>query len=656
MENLVGKTLGPYQIEEQFGAGGMAQVYRARQTSMNRLVAIKIMSPLLTDDPQFEARFRQEAQTVAALEHPHILPVIDFGEQAGILYLVMRYIGGGTLHDLIQKGGRLPPEVALRYLGDIGSAVDYAHAHGIVHRDIKPKNVLLDNSGNAFVADFGLAKITAAGGITRSGMGLMGTPHYMSPEQGKGLPVDSRSDLYSLAVLFYEMLTGRVPYDADSTVGIVMKHINEPVPPVTSVVKDLPPALDAVLQKGLAKEPGQRYASGAEFTKAVAEALGIHWFGGVMPGLPSGFDTRRTRVGLKDVLGRVNARLPKDPLQRGMVYGGAGLLAVLALVGLGSLALRGGASPAPTVTPGVTEAPPTVTVAASPAPTATPLADNLTVSKTDQMTLVSIPGGSFLLGSSDGDPNARDDEKPQTTVSLDGYWIDRTEVSVTQFELFVKTTNYLTDAERGCCEGDMTNLGGMVYAPNPKFTTSATWRLPDGPGAPEAGGLRPVVQVSWNDAQAYCEWAGRRLPTEAEWEKAARGTDGRLYPWGNDFNGEFVNFCDENCPADYRNRAFDDAFSRTANVGTYAAGASPFGVLDMAGNVAEWVNDFYDLRGYFGIPTADPPGLEAGPTHSIRGGSWVDKLEQLRTAARAAFTPDGRSNTVGFRCATSTVP
>ncbi len=652
MENLVGKTLGPYEIEEQFGAGGMAQVYKARQHSMNRLVAIKIMSPLLTDDPQFEARFRQEAQTVAALEHPHILPVIDFGEQAGILFLVMRYIGGGTLHDLIRKGP-LAPEQALRYLGDIASALDYAHSHGIVHRDIKPKNVLLDTSGNAFVADFGLAKITAAGGITRSGMGMMGTPHYMSPEQGKGLPVDGRSDLYSLAVMLYEMLTGRVPYDADSTVGIVMKHINEPVPPVTSVVRELPAALDAVMTKALAKDPGDRYTSGAEFTQAVAQALGIQWYGGTLPGRPVAFDSTRARLDLSGVLQTINARLPKDKTQRGLVLGGAGVLGLAVVAGLFMAVANGGRGQA--VTPGATTLAASTSTVSS-LPTATPLADNLAVSKVDQMTLVFIPEGNFLFGSSNTDLGASDDEKPQATIFVDGFWIDRTEVSVAQFELFAKAANYVTDAEKGCCEGDMVNLGGIVYAPEPKFTKTANWQLPEGPGAPEAAPLRPVVQVSWNDAKAYCEWAGRRLPTEAEWEKAARGTDGRLYPWGNEFDGKFTNFCDENCPTDYRDRAWDDAFSRTANAGTYAAGASPFGALDMSGNVWEWVNDFYDPRGYILIPTANPPGLESGPTHSARGGSWVDKLNRVRAAARAEFTPDSRSNALGFRCASSTAP
>ena len=659
MENLVGKSLGPYKIEDQFGAGGMAQVYKAQQTSMNRTVAVKVMSPLLSDDPQFEARFRQEAQTVAALEHPHILPVIDFGEQEGVLYLVMRYLAGGTLHDLIRKG-QLPPEQALRYLSDTASALDYAHSHGVIHRDIKPKNVLLDNHGNAFVADFGLAKITAGGSITRSGMGMMGTPHYMSPEQGRGQALDSRSDLYSLAVMFYEMLAGRVPYDADSTVGIVMKHINEPIPPISGIRPEIPAALDAVMARAMAKEPGDRYASGAELTQAVAEALGMPWFGGstLTSVRRSQWDLQKTRLNLDGLVGRVAGRLPRNPQQRALVLAGGGLLVVLLLDVLGAVFFRGspgGGEATPLAgqsTPGSTQP---STAAAGPTATLPPL--NMVVTAGDQMTLVEVPAGAFLYGSSTADAEAEGDEQPQTTIQIDGFWMDRTEVSVAQFDAFVRATSYVTDAETGCCQGDMARAGGVVYvSEGPVFARNASWRLPEGPGAPEAQAQRPAVQVSWNDAQAYCECAGRRLPTEAEWEKAARGNDGRLYPWGNEFDGTFANYCDERCPINWKTQAFNDTFSRTGEVGTFVVGASPYGALDMAGNVWEWVSDFYDPRGYLLIPTANPPGIESGPTHSLRGGAWVDRRRELRAANRSDNTSDGRSNAIGFRCASTEKP
>jgi serine/threonine protein kinase len=270
----IGSELGKYRILEQIGAGSMAEVYKALQLSVNRTVAIKVMSPhLLNTDPQFLMRFRQEAWIVAALEHPYILPVIDFGEQREILYLVLRYVNGGTLRELL-KAGSLSWPVMLRYIKEIGEALDYAHGLGFVHRDIKPGNVLLDVQGNPFVADFGLAKIVGGGSITQSGVGMIGTPHYMSPEQGLGRPVDGRSDLYALGIILYEMLTGQVPFEADSTVGIVMKHINAPVPSALLINPDLPPGIDEVLGRVLAKSPADRYHTAAEFTECLGQAFG----------------------------------------------------------------------------------------------------------------------------------------------------------------------------------------------------------------------------------------------------------------------------------------------------------------------------------------------------------------------------------------------
>jgi serine/threonine protein kinase len=257
----VGRELAEYFVFERIGGGSMAEVYKALQPSMDRMVGIKILSAGLAHDPQFVARFRREVQIVASLEHPHILPVIDYGESDNTLYLVMRYVNGGTLHELIEQGP-MQPSTVLRYLTEIGEAIDYAHERRVVHRDIKPRNVLLDQQGNPFIADFGLAKLIESGGITNSGVEMIGTPHYMSPEQARGHPVDGRSDLYSLGVLLFQMLTGRVPFDGDSTVGIVMKHINAPVPDVTESWPTLPPALNAVVGAGHGQAAGRPLPDG----------------------------------------------------------------------------------------------------------------------------------------------------------------------------------------------------------------------------------------------------------------------------------------------------------------------------------------------------------------------------------------------------------
>jgi formylglycine-generating enzyme required for sulfatase activity len=712
----VGRELGEYFVFERIGTGSMAEVYKALQPSMDRLVGIKILSPALSHDPQFVARFKREVQIVASLEHPHILPVIDFGEREGTFYLVMRYVGGGTLHDLIQQGPLEPPLV-LRYLSEIGEAIDYAHQQRVVHRDIKPRNVLLDQQGRPFLADFGLARLIGAGNITHSGVEMIGTPHYMSPEQARGQHVDGRSDLYALGVMLYQMLTGRVPFEADSTVGIVMKHIESPVPTVTENWPMLPEALNPVVAKAMSKQPDDRFQTAHELTQAVAEALGTSVLAGAIGSLPAdlrlGAGTghgrarglrragagsalnlwrklsilaqwggRRLRGPQPDSLASLFVRLFPTRLQRNLLWGGLvvvlvgafGLLSVLnglypsGLPATLASATRGGqvGTPAPVflITPPEQGAPGTSagsTATASQAaldhtPT-TPVAPRPTrvVSAKDSMVVVPVPAGRFLLGSSDDDRAARDDEKPQVTVTLDGFWIDRTEVSFAQFQSFVAATDYQTDAERGCCSGSYRLPGGNVFSPDPIFVANANWLMPQGGGAPGAQPRQPVVQVSWNDAVAYCKWAGRRLPTEAEWEKAARGPGGFIYPWGNDFDGRRLNYCDKNCTASWHGNT-DDSFARTGTVGVFVTGASPYDVLDLAGNVREWVNDFYDFRGYVRVPTANPPGLESGLTRVLRGGSWIDGASRVRAAARDFNVPDGRDNLSGFRCASTQQP
>jgi WD40 repeat protein/tRNA A-37 threonylcarbamoyl transferase component Bud32 len=272
MNELIGQHLGPYRVLEQIGVGGMATVYKAYQPAMDRHVAVKVIAAHFAQEETFLRRFRREAKAVAKLEHAHILPVYDSGEAESRPYLVMRYLEAGTLKDRMIRGP-LPLTEVNHIIGQVGSALDYAHRMGVVHRDVKPSNVLLDAEGNTFLTDFGLAKMMEASAqLTGTGVGV-GTPAYMSPEQGKGAKVDSRTDVYSLGVMLYEMVTGRAPYEAETPLAVVLKHIQEPLPLPRSVRPDLPEEVEQVILRAMAKEPDDRFQTAGEMVRALDAAV-----------------------------------------------------------------------------------------------------------------------------------------------------------------------------------------------------------------------------------------------------------------------------------------------------------------------------------------------------------------------------------------------
>lgn len=270
MPDLVGKTIGQYQILEQVGQGGMATVYRGHQPSMNRYVAVKVLSPSLAEDETFVKRFRQEAQAIAQLEHPHILPIYDYGEQDGLIYMVTRYIDSGTLKDRLTR--HYSPQEAQRIIGPIAEALDYAHSQGIVHRDVKPSNILIDPRGQPLLTDFGIAKMMEAT-ANLTGSGVIGTPTYISPEQAQGQTIDGRSDIYALGVVLYEMLIGTPPYEAETPVAVVMKHITDPPPAPRLKRPDLPAEIEKIVLKALAKNPDHRYQRAGELSAALNHFL-----------------------------------------------------------------------------------------------------------------------------------------------------------------------------------------------------------------------------------------------------------------------------------------------------------------------------------------------------------------------------------------------
>ena len=271
------ETIGRYQVVGSLGRGGMATVFKAFHPALDRTVAIKVIRRDLTDEPDFLDRFRQEAKAVARLRHPNIVQVFDFDEVDGKQFIVMEYLEGGTLkerlHALAGAGQRLPPREITRILGEVAEGLSYAHGFGILHRDVKPANILLTRDGRAVLTDFGIAKLLSGGSqLTRTGIGV-GTPEYMAPEQARGSDVDARADVYSLAVIAYEMVTGRVPYAGDSAISVILQQINDPPPPPSEVDPRIGEATEAVLLKALAKDRDQRYAGATELGLALSEAM-----------------------------------------------------------------------------------------------------------------------------------------------------------------------------------------------------------------------------------------------------------------------------------------------------------------------------------------------------------------------------------------------
>ena len=982
--NLAGKTLGHYLILRFIGKGGMGIVYETFDPTLQRKLAIKILLPELLHNPGFVQRFKREAVTAASLKHCNIVTIHEVGEQDGLHYIAMECIEGLTLKEIIKTKGRLPLDVATSIVSQIADALTYAYEQGkVIHRDVKPDNVIVDQRGKVTLTDFGLAKaLESETDVTSIHGGHVGTPRYMSPEHVKGEDLDQRSDIYSLGVVFYEMVTGRTPFQGKTTTSLLHAHVYEPPPPPRQFAPDLPKSVESVLLRALAKDPDSRFSTARD----MAEALGG---GKVTESLPA-----RGRVpvvwiaGALIVLGLIG--LAGLMLLRPGEEGGSKVAVLTAETVQGTLAgkveltvvrpeatstkkptstpnptLTTTNTPVATSTPRPTDTPtatasctstathaptatrtPTHTLTATDTPTHTPTATNTpshTPTATDTPTytptatatptadltateeginriiatrlgatrsaeqtaaavavetknraetraaealattaaarptstdtppstptwtrtpsatpspvptdetlyddfndpqydggfdsqrwrvgsgsfmqqggmlvvsnevpswqqpatldavkyqsfrieqpmsfeaelmsfnnpkshvalmvgtelasvgnwwtactlgdgveerpqpvcylssgrvhdiymaegvsvdrgtlhpfrievdsddmrftyfvdgrqigscapdnseelreasfwfsvglsgeelasgyiddvrigpikgreaalpytaklgdiwirpkdgveMVYVPAGEFPMGSNDGE----DDEQPVHEVTLDGFWIDRTEVTNVRFSQFVEATGHQTNAEK---EGKSWIWNGTKW----ELVNGADWRYPGGPGTSIIGlDEHPVVQVSWDDAQAYCEWAEARLPTEAEWEKAARGADGRRYPWGSE--APTSDLCN-----------FEFYIGMPNKVGSYPAGASPYGVLDIAGNVWEWVADRYDESFYSRSPERDPTGPSSGGRRVLRGGSWVDSSGSVRSARRDSSSQSGGGGVdVGFRCA-----
>lgn len=574
--NWIGQTIADrYKIEALLGQGGMSTVYRANDPNLNRKVAVKIIHPHLSNDPEFVRRFKQEAAAVAQLRHPNIIQVYDFDHDGNVYYMIMEYVPGETLKEKLQKLNaaqeRLPLAETIQIMATMGEAVGYAHEQGMIHRDLKPANVMLTPKGEAILMDFGVAKMLEGSDNTATGA-VVGTAKYMSPEQARGERPDERSDIYSLGVMLYEMVAGQPPFDADTTIAILMKHVTEPIPDIQRVQKDVPDDLAMVIEKALAKDRTERYQTAAYMTSALRLANRLNRTGGPVTDAKATVTSKRTPPAEPPPTKEsIPVARGKSSLmnQRAILFAAGGGILLLLLLGVIGFVIFGGGSAANGEEDGVVST-----------------GEGSELPSSEGM--VRVEAGSYTVGLD----NADRDHVAVQQVSLDEFWIDQREATNAQYAEFLNATN--TSPPAGWPEGNF----------------------------PSDEAERPVHGITWDDAAAFCEWAQKRLPDEAEWEVAARGTEGRLYPWGDN------------------QRAVELPRSGTYNVGTKLTNQSPFGVLDMAGNVWEWVGEPY-------------APVEEG--HRVLRGGANDFMKDMAYRLQGDPTLPTMVASAGVRCAASEV-
>jgi serine/threonine protein kinase len=644
MKDSIPQTLGKYKIVEEIGRGGFAAVYKAIDTTLNRTVALKVMAAPPPGDPTFLERFWREAQTAANLKHPNIVAIYEVAEVEDRHCLAMEFLPGRTLAQILHEEEALPPRRVAEITQQLASALDYAHARGFVHRDIKPSNVIVDDQGHVTLTDFGTVKPAEGAKLTAPWMSI-GTPEYMSPEQISGLVVKPASDIYSLGIVCYEMLSGQVPFRG-AIPHVLHAHVYDPPPPLTELVAHIPEAVAEVIHHALAKKPERRFASAREMARALtaaveaageslletaaAKTIPLSEKSPPRPGRATGFPQRVVDIEAREEAIRraiaaererktpaaVERPTPLPGVRKGFprrvaAIGGILLVVVLlVVVGIYLYSLMNGE---PTPDPSSRPLP-------TPGPTRTKVGE-------DGSVMVQVHAGDFYMGSRDSDDaNADGDEKPRHVVHLDDFWMDRYEVTNEQFSRFLNEEGNQKedDATWVNVEGEGSNI---VYE--------------DGQYSPRSGYEdHPVTYVSWYGAQSYCQWVGKRLPTEAEWEKAARGTDRRIWPWGNDWNEDKVN-------------SSEAGPGHTTAVGSYPDGASPYGCMDMAGNAWEWVADRYQGDYYQVAPDRNPQGPNQGVYRVVRGGSCALPQRLSRCTGRFPFIPSVTRNDLGFRCVSS---
>ena len=721
----IGTRLGHYRILSLLGRGGMADVYRAEDERLGREVALKAVPPEFARDPERVERFEREVRAAARLSHPNIVTVHEFGQGAGQHFYTMELMPGGDLKARIREHPEgMPPSEVRAIAAAIARALDYAHKRGYVHRDVKPENILFWEDGTPQLTDFGIARAMGSEtGITDTGM-IIGSPHYMSPEQAQGLEVDGRSDLYSLGVVLYEMLTGRLPFDAPNTFAVGLSHIKDPVPDLPRALAEWQPVVDRLL----AKSPEDRYGSAGELAEVLGEdrlprpaatpVLPVERKSDPISDAPPWAPYTRLMPEGSEVVptsqaGESGTRLVEPPKPRRTLQAAvAGSVLALAVVGIGYLALRdtsdpkdervsGGGSARVRTEPVQTEPMQTeperptrsanreqaqepvrygsLTLDLNPSDARVTLPDvtpryrpgvrlregthrvlvrregyreairrvkvsgasrvRIALEKRgpsagesrvfDGMEFVWIPPGVFRMGAAS--QHADDNERPVTRVRITrGVWLGKYEVTQGQWE--------------------------SVMGSNPSRYRNC-------------GTNCPVETVSWNDVQEFVRKFNRksgerryRLPTEAEWEYAARGgTNTDTYAGDLRIRGKYdapllarISWYGGNSGVNYAG-GYDCSGWEKTQYGSSRCGPHPvgrkapneFGLHDMLGGVWEWVGDWYG--NYPGRTVTDPVGPNSGSARVIRGGSWGSEARHCRSGYRYGHSPVRRYGILGFR-------
>ncbi len=586
-----GRILGNrYEIIAPIGSGGMGTIYSARRINIGDLVAVKVLRPDVITDSQSRERFQREAQAAAKLHHPNAVVIHDFGlEPDGVTYIVMELLEGRSLRDALHERKIISPELIAPLLKQACAAIETAHRQGIIHRDIKPDNFMLqetpDGAMHVKLLDFGIAKLLDRTEdkiltLTQTGM-VIGTPNYMSPEQCQGEELDARSDIYSLGVVLYEMLTGSQPFSATNPTGIAVKHVTEKPRSLREQNPSISATVEKVVLKALEKKPGDRQQSALQLAQEFEDAVTSNKSS---TPLPASYETRELTF---------NEELSST--SKAPIYATITTLILLSGIALWWIFWR---QPEPASTQ-------------NPKSSNTKTATTNVTPVTPPEGMIFIDGGEFTMGRNSGD----DLDSPAHQVTLKPFFIDRTEVTNFAYKKFIDAKNYPAPPE---------------------------WK---GNAFPEGQAQFPVTDVTWVDANAFAAWQKKRLPTEEEWEFTARGNDQRTYSWGNEFVSGKANVKSNSNPTT----------TNKIPVGSYKDTASPFGVVDMIGNVWEWTAS--SLKPYPNGRAIESKGYKN--LKVIRGGAWMSEPAQATTTYRRGW-PASRNDwgetvsdysLTGFRCA-----